>query len=184
MGVFVKAAAWAADRTTSRRILVPLPPFILEEPLMASGWAQTHAAKALTHAGFLRMMRTSRGSYPDCWVDEEGLLTFCKLLHPLHQSAESECAAWYGLIPIETHRNEKNITNLPTISWCNINVKSIKSPGLMCGIEANQYRSVDLRVLQAEVQLTCHKWSLRGQRSNTHKVVHFICQVYKLLTHK
>lgn len=37
MGVSAKAAAWAADSTASRRILVALPPFILDEPLMASG---------------------------------------------------------------------------------------------------------------------------------------------------
>lgn len=33
--------------------------------------------------------------------------------------------------------------------------------GLMCRVEANQYRSVDLGVLQAVVQLPCHKWSLK-----------------------
>lgn len=38
-------------------------------------------------------------SYPNCWVDEEGLLTFGKLLHPLHHTEKSERAAWYGLIP-------------------------------------------------------------------------------------
>ena len=55
-GVLVKVAAWAADRTTSRRILVTLPPFILEEPLIASGWTHTHThshtqsrAKVWTH---------------------------------------------------------------------------------------------------------------------------------------
>lgn len=36
------------------------------------------------------------------------------------------------------------------------------TPGLMCRIEANQYRGVDFRVLQAEVQLTCNKWGLKA----------------------
>ena len=34
----VKAAVCAAARIVSSRILVALPPFILEEPLMASGY--------------------------------------------------------------------------------------------------------------------------------------------------
>lgn len=42
---------------------------------------------------------------------------------------------------------------------------NIHAPGLIWRIEANQYRCVDLRVLQAEVQLTCHKRSLRSQKS-------------------
>lgn len=40
----------------------------------------------------------------------------------------------------------------------------------MCRVEANQHRCVDFRVLQAEIQLPCHKWSLWGQKSHTREV--------------
>ena len=39
-------------------------------------------------------------------------------------------------------------------------VKFTHTPGLMCGIEAHKNRGVDLRVLQAEIQLTGYKRSL------------------------
>lgn len=40
----------------------------------------------------------------------------------------------------------------------------------MCRVEANQHRRVDFRVLQAEIQLPCHKWSLWGQKSHAREV--------------
>lgn len=40
----------------------------------------------------------------------------------------------------------------------------MSAPGLVCRIEADQHRNVDLRVLQAEVQLTSHKRSLKVQK--------------------
>lgn len=51
---------------------------------------------------------------------------------------------------------------------------------LMCRVKANQYRSVDLRMLQAVVQLTCHKWSLKSQTSSAHRASYLWS--YKLLT--
>lgn len=104
MGVFVKAAAWAADRTTSRRILVALPPFILDEPLMASGWTHTFTQGVKgqstdTSPSWIWREQVAGCSYPNCWVNEEGLLAFGKLLHPLHHTAKSERAAGYGLVP-------------------------------------------------------------------------------------
>lgn len=50
------------------------------------------------------------------------------------------------------------------INGIRVKSKYTHAPSLMRRIEANQYRSVNLRVLQAEVQLTCHKWSLRSQK--------------------
>lgn len=37
--------------------------------------------------------------YPNCWVDDEGLLLFGEFLHPLYQRVESIAAAFYGLSP-------------------------------------------------------------------------------------
>lgn len=54
------------------------------------------------------------------------------------------------------------------------------APGLVCGIEANQYRSVDVRVPQAEVQLTCHEWSLSSQKSIAHKLTSSYVPVCKI----
>lgn len=55
------------------------------------------------------------------------------------------------------------------------------SPGLVDRIEANQYRSVYFRVLQAEVQLTCHKWSLHSQKQVKLIQTHIrVEQVYKV----
>ena len=41
-------------------------------------------------------------------------------------------------------------------------------PGLMSRVKAYQYRSVDVRMLQAEVQLARHERSL--QKPNTHEI--------------
>lgn len=75
--------------------------------------------------------------YPNCWVDDECPLTSL-LLHPLDHFPEGQTVAWHGLLS-----------------------------GLCDGVESHQYRSVDVRVFQTKVQLSCYKWSLEG--TLTHK---------------
>lgn len=49
------------------------------------------------------VVSTTRRSYANCRVDEEGRLTFGELLHPLNHTVKCERAAWYRPVPMQVN---------------------------------------------------------------------------------
>ena len=70
------------------------------------------------HAALWTQTRVQvESSYPDCWVDEEGFLTFGELLHPLRHAAKSERASWNGLIPTQWQNEMYSKQNGHFMAW-------------------------------------------------------------------